>query len=352
MNVIENSPKFAERLYRKGLIRKETIPEFISWMNQSSQYFKEIIGTAEFYWHCFYIYKKINNPAIKQQHILVASGKVGKGKTTALAQACALIDPTFNSKRVYYVPHLFFKGMSESKVGQAHLIDEGGNFFKALDSMGKTSKFLGQYFQMMRSKRLFLAIAYDEYDKMSKEIRNKVDSIIVKIPDPNLPIPLCYRNFLIISQEPKLLKVNEEIMKKKLQFVNIAIKNATFFCHHTAEFPVINDVNEEAFNDWKDTNRSAFERKFMEDTKVFDVDNEEQEFKELNYMPISKYAKKVGLHPETIKRKIKEGVIVGKLVLGKWMVNMAEETILRNEDKSVPVGDSNILINTTGGADE
>jgi len=336
-NFLKVCEHYAEILEDMRLLKPTSVKEFIGWMYLSKDYsesnYKSMFADPKLYWHCFAIYKRINNPLTEQQHIIVATGKVGKGKTTILSQMCALIDPKFNSERVYYLPYQFFRGMQKSIPGQAHMIDEGGNFFKAINTSSGNQRLLSQYFQMMRAKRLFLAICYDDYHDLMRDVRAKVDSIVVKIPNPTQPEPRCYRGYFAIVKEDSVKKLNQELNFKKQDITEgLVYKYKTFAGHNSGEFPTLNDISEKRFKEWKMENVRSFEKELEEKTKDFEVGEEKQseDFGSDKYVPVSKYAKRVGLNPNTIKKYIKENKIPGKFFANKWLVNLTE--IENNEE--------------------
>lgn len=240
--------------------------EFIDWMMKSKDYspsnYKQMFANPSFYFRMFRVYKTVNSGA-EQHHMTCISGKIGKGKTTLGTQACALVDPTFNLSRVCYLPHQFFKAAQEAKPGQAILIDEGGNFFKALNTMGKMSKNLGQYFQMMRAKRLFIVICYDEYEKMMREIRDKMDSLYMKHEKKDEPVPRRYRYWVGWNQKGTDA-VKDFLNAKKLPLTTPPLmRYAGLRGVHSAEFPELNDISEEAFKQNKLNNVKEFEKLFL-----------------------------------------------------------------------------------------
>jgi len=249
---------------------------FIDWMYQTKDYspsnYKQMFANPSFYFRMYRIQKVINSDS-EQHHMMCVSGKIGKGKTTLGTQACALVDPTFNLSRVCYLPHQFFRAAQESKPGQAILIDEGGNFFKALNTMGKMSKNLGQYFQMMRAKRLFIVICYDEYEKMMREIRDKMDSLFMKTEKKDEPAPRRYRYWVGWNQKGTDL-VKDFLNAKKLPLTSPPLmRYAGLRGVHSAEFPVLNDISEEAFKKNKLDNVKEFEKLFLgEALKTFGLD--------------------------------------------------------------------------------
>jgi len=240
--------------------------EFLDWMYMSKDYspsnYKTMFANPSLYFRLFRIHKVINS-GDEQHHMMCVSGKIGKGKTTLATQACSLVDPTFNMSRVCYLPHQFFKAAQESKPGQAILIDEGGNFFKALNTMGRMSKNLGQYFQMMRAKRLFIVICYDEYEKMMREIRDKMDSIYMKTPKKDEPAPRRYRYWVGWNQKGTDA-VKDFLNAKKLPLTAPPLmRYAGIRGVHSAEFPELNDVSEDAFKQNKLNNVKEFEKLFL-----------------------------------------------------------------------------------------
>lgn len=306
--------------------------QFIDWMYVSKDYsdsnYKVMFANPSLYFRLFRINKVINS-GDEQHHMMCVSGKIGKGKTTFATQACALVDPTFNMSRVCYLPHQFFKAAQESKPGQAILIDEGGNFFKALNTMGKMSKNLGQYFQMMRAKRLFIVICYDEYEKMMREIRDKMDSLYMKTPKKDEPAPRRYRYWVGWNQKGTDA-VKDFLNAKKLPLTAPPLmRYAGIRGVHSAEFPTLNDVSEEAFKENKLNNVKEFEKLFLgEALKNFgleedhykneDKNKQTQAEKEKSYTYVSpqQYANKYGMDIKTVYRRIHADKIIYHKIVG------------------------------------
>ena len=300
----------------------KTRQQFIDWMYKSKDYspsnYKTMFANPSLYFRLFRINKVINS-GDEQHHMMCVSGKIGKGKTTFATQACALVDPSFNMSRVCYLPYQFFKAAQDAKPGQAILIDEGGNFFKALNTMGKMSKNLGQYFQMMRAKRLFIVICYDEYEKMMREIRDKMDSIYMKTPKKDEPAPRRYRYWVGWNQKGTDA-VKDFLNAKKLPLTAPPLmRYAGIRGVHSAEFPVLNDVSEEAFKENKLNNVKEFEKLFLgEALKNFGLDEE-------HYQEEKKLEKTV-----QVERTTKQLMSFKKL---KELIDISESTLKRLREK-------------------
>lgn len=250
--------------------------EFIKWMYLSKDYspsnYKKMFANPSFYYRCFKINQVINS-GMEQHHITVITGKIGKGKTTMAVQLGALVDPTLCMERVCYLPHQFFAVVRNAKPGQVIIIDEGGNFFKALNTMGKMSKNLGQYFQMMRAKRLCIIICYDEFEKMMREIRDKADSIFMKVQKKSEPAPRKFRYWVGWNNKGTEQVINFLNAKKIPLTTPPLMRYAGLKGVNSEEFPILNDVSEEAFKKNKLDNVTAFEEQFLKESlKNFGLD--------------------------------------------------------------------------------
>lgn len=264
-NFMKVCEHYADALTERKLPGKDRA-NFIEWMYLQKDYsagnYKRMFCSIGLSFRLFRINELINSGA-EQHHMMCVTGKIGKGKTTLGVQCCSMVDPTFDLSRVCYLPHQFFKAAQESKPGQAILIDEGGNFFKALNTMGKMSKNLGQYFQMMRAKRLFIVICYDEYEKMMREIRDKMDSILMKIEKKDEPVPARYRHWVGWNQKGTDA-VKDFLNAKKLPLTTPPLmKYSGLRGVNSEEFPTLNDISEAAFKKNKLDNVAEFEKLFL-----------------------------------------------------------------------------------------
>jgi len=308
--------------------------KFIDWMYVTKDYspsnYKRMFANPSLYFRMFRINRLINSG--EEQHcIMVVSGKIGKGKTTLGVQCCSLVDPSFNMSRVCYLPHQFFKVVQTAKPGQAILIDEGGNFFKALNTMGKMGKNLGQYFQMMRAKRLFIVICYDEFEKMMREIRDKVDIILMKVTKKDEAAPRKFQYWVGWNNKGTEQVVNFLNAKKLPLSTPPLMRYAGLRGVNSAEFPILNDINEQAFKDNKLKNVGDFEEQFLKEAlKSFGLeenhyDNEHKNTaveqvknKTKTYVTVSEFAKAWGISTKTVYRKINAGIFeFNKIPSGK-----------------------------------
>jgi len=259
-------------------LKGERKNNFIEWMYKSKDYspsnYRKMFANPSLYYRCFCINELLNSGE-EQHHIMVVTGKIGKGKTTLAEQCCALVDPSFSMSRVCYLPHQFFNIVRYAKPGQAILIDEGGNFFKALNTMGKMSKNLGQYFQMMRAKRLFIVICYDEFEKMMREIREKTDTILMKVTKKDEPAPSKYRYWVGWNNKGTEKVINFLNAKKLPLTAPPLMAYSGLRGVNSDEFATLNDVSEQAFKDNKLKNVSDFEEQFLKESlKNFGLDEE------------------------------------------------------------------------------
>jgi len=241
---------YADYLISNERLFESERQEFIDWMLTKENLFPrlKICGDPRIYEQAFLIMKKVNDDSQEQQHLIIIGGAVGKGKTTFAAQLSALIDPTYCLERVCYLPVQFFKVIKSLKPGQVIHIDEGGNFFKALNTSTRASKVLGQYFQMNRAKRLVIIINYDDYEKMNKEIREKADTVIYKIPNPKEEAPRKFRYYWWYKTNSVKDINNFYSNKKKLPLTHYDMRKfISFKGNNHRDYPLINDLSEDVF---------------------------------------------------------------------------------------------------------
>ncbi len=309
------------------IVRRDPIDknDFIKWMMlqkdySPSNYKKGLFGDVGLYHHTYKIYKKFRLGE-NQHHMTLVAGKIGKGKSLLGLQLASLADPTLELERVCYIPPHLFKRLSECKAKQADIIDEGGNFFKGKNAMTRIGRAIGSAFQKVRDLEQFVIVCYDEPEKIDKDILDKFDSIFVKVYDQNEQGDRKYRDYygFGVTAVQKIIP----LLKKKIPISDPQIlKYATWKGHNTGEVPLINNLNEDMYRSEK--------RKFLRDDmknlyhawkKVFEAqDQPEQQEDNKGFndslISITRTAKLLGIHPDTIRRRFESGdwqpVLIGK----------------------------------------
>jgi len=293
-------------LVRNSKVKSEHETEFKEWMLSKEGIFPRfgICADSLVYAQCFYIRRKLLDDTQEQQHMVIVGGKVGKGKTTIASQICSLVDESYCLERVCYLPHQFFKVINTLKPGQAIHIDEGGNFFKALNTSTKASKYLGQYFQMARAKRLFIVINYDDFEKMNKEIREKADTIIYKIPNPKVNTAHKYKPYWWYKSRAVVGINNFFSGKKKIPLTHKEmLKFISFKGANHKDYPIINDLNEEQFKNNKMKYVQVFEDLMLREFDDLVAASENKVNKaevEANYLKANEVRKMFSISDDTL----------------------------------------------------
>ena len=304
--------------------------EFIDWMMltekySKSQWKKGMFGDCFLYLHCFSIYRKIKGDS-NQHHMVLVSGKIGKGKSTLGSQIAALVDPTFEMSRICYIPPHLFKRIGTSKLGEANLVDEGGNFFKARNAMSKLGKDISQAFQLVRDLKQIFIICYDEPEKLDKDLIDKIDSLFVKIYNPSASGKDKFNGYFAFNVM-SLDKI-KPFLKKKLPVTHKEIMSrVSWRGRNSEEMPEINDITE--------TKYRLEKRKYLKDhmlnladkwaKEYEDVETENVEVKKqesTEWLPMNKAAERLNLHRNTVCKWVKENKLEWKLIGTKKYVRV------------------------------
>lgn len=221
--------------------------KYYDWMMLQKNYSPSGYNAGMFmdikgYYTNYLIYNKLKTT--NQHHMLLISGKIGKGKSTKGLQDCALIDSTMDMEKICFVPPDLFKRFANCKPGESCLIDEGGNFFKGRRAMEFIGKDISECIQTVRELRQFLVICYDEPEKLDKDIIDKIDTIIIKYENKKSKGDKGrYRQYLGYSSlAADKVKV---LLKDKVPiFSPEVLKLHSWRGHNSHEIPVINDIDE------------------------------------------------------------------------------------------------------------
>lgn len=299
---------FSEVLLKNNKLLPKDKDEFYNWMMTKEDLFPRLLICADprFYSQAFYVQKKLADDTQEQQHLMIVGGKVGKGKTTLASQFCSLVDPTYCRERVCYLPHQFFKVVTVLNPGEAVHIDEGGNFFKALNTSTKASKYLGQYFQMARAKRLLIVINYDDYEKMNKEIREKADCIVYKIPDPRVQGSSKFAKYWWYKGRSVQAINNYYNSKRKLPLTHKEmLRYISYKGDNHKDYPIINDLNEKSFKENKMKYVKVFEDIMLnefDDLVTESEKKEQQQELENKFLPLREIKKRLGVGDHILKK--------------------------------------------------
>lgn len=292
--------------------------EFIDWMRPTYRLTKSergILGDYLLYFHAFLIRKKLDSDK-NQHHITLVSGKIGKGKSTLGAQLAALVDPTLNMERICYIPPHFFKRLADCELGEADIIDEGGNFFKSRNSVTGLGKDVAQAFQLVRDLKQFIIICYDEPEKMDKEILSKVDSMLIKIEDTKEEGNRRFEKYLgfdvTATDKARTVMLKERVAHNH----PMVLKHKTWYGWNTEEYPQLNDITEEKYRQEKRKflrdHMDGLAEKYLKDYEHIgsSTDNPERDAS-LTWIKLSEAKKIIPLDGETFKRRIQANIYRG-----------------------------------------
>ncbi len=126
------------------------------------------------YKRCYLIWERLHNH--DEDHVWIADGIEGSGKSFHMIQLCSVVDPTFNIKRICYTLEEFKKLVRHAKRGEAILIDEGSKFVYSRETMSKENRQVTKIFQLMRQKGLFVGVCIPRFWKIDSEIRERAES--------------------------------------------------------------------------------------------------------------------------------------------------------------------------------
>lgn len=296
---------------------------FVEWMMKQetfspSNYKKGMFGDLYLYHHAYEVWKKVNSND-NQHHMVLFSGKIGKGKSTLQLQFLSMVDTEIDMSRICYIPPHLFKRLSVCNPTEANCIDEGGNFFKARNSTTSLGKHLSQAFQLVRDLKQVFGICYDEPEKLDKDILDKIDTAFVKVPDSSEKGNRRYRRYYAFNRSAfqKILP----LLKKKIPIIDSrCLKYATHVGHNSAEIPIVNDINE--------TNYRKEKRKYLKDHMTVLANIYEKEYEEFNKVPevkedvshlltVKDLCSKFQKTSVTVHRWI-DKYNIGKKVAGRW----------------------------------
>lgn len=228
--------------------------DFKKWMLETKDYSPTkykcgLFADMRLYYYCYLVNKKMKS-GTNQHHMILVSGKIGKGKSVLGSQLAALIDPSFQMIRVCYVPSHLFKRFADSNPAESNLIDEGGNFFKGRNAMTKIGKDISQAFQLVRDLQQVLIVCYDEPEKLDKDIIDKFDGIFIKVEKPEKKGNERFKSYIAFNNKSSY-KV-KELLKKRVPITDKQMLDyVSWHGENTKEMPVLNDFNENIYRSEK-----------------------------------------------------------------------------------------------------
>ena len=237
-----------------------------------SGYKKGLFFDHNFYHFLYNVKKKVNETT--QQHVLVFTGKTGKGKSTMASQAAACLCPTLSFNDVCYIPSQFFKRMAYAKRGDIIWIDEGDRFFARYVGKTKLGQHLAEVLGTIRSTGVILIICFSKYNKLIDVVSEDfVDTIILKKIDEKANGINKYRNYTCFVSKAVAL-INAFIKKTKKTIEEVRVKDYNWNGHNSSEIPTINDFNEKKYFENKEKYKKT---RYLELSKYYEQEEKKNE---------------------------------------------------------------------------
>lgn len=319
--------KVCEHIANQLGFKDKDYNNYIDWMMKQenlspSNYEKGLFFDSSMYRHLFRVYQKLHTTT--QMHVIVDTGKTGKGKSTLGLQQSACINPEgFCLKYVCYIPSQFFRIVATLKRGDVVQIDEGDRFFSKLISNTSLSKDLNEALGTMRCLGCGLIVCFSKYNKVIDTISDDfVDTIILKTYNPKAETEReKFRGYIGFTGN-SVKKIHSEIKNRRKTIYEVNIKNSYWKGVNSDEIPNINDINAKTYNE----NKEKYVReRFLELSKKYELEeqknNKENEFVEdieplssCQFYKVSQVAKITGKTNQTIHNWINSGVIPSKRI--------------------------------------
>lgn len=331
--------------------------DFIAWMLKQEKYsdYEEMFGDMQLYLHAYRINQKLRSGE-EQHHMTLISGKIGKGKSRLGLILCALADPTFAMNRICFIPPHLFKHLSKCTPGSGVLIDEGGRFFKGKNAMTGVGRDVSVAFQEIRALQQFMVVCYDEPERITGDIIEKFDSILIKIPDQKEEGNRRYRSYFgynaMDSSEVMML------LKQKLAINSSKVLDChTWKGHNMGDVPLINDISEKAYIEEKQRFlQNRMEGLYDKYAEEYGLDGKKEEAaadsatQAVKYISVSEGARMFGVSKETIMALIKSGAIRATRLGSKWLIIYEDLMKVVSKNANYAVAGANHINSEPGGA--
>jgi len=291
----------------------EIIDLFMKRVGTTSKSFRKFMEDREHYkgtfvdaftWYkCYQIYKEVNNS--DDDYVEIITGQEGSGKSTLAKQKAALVDPTFDTSRIFNDPKELFQWLLDNQgktKGKAIQIDEGNLFLFSRQAMKKESIDVVKLFTIVRQANLYILICVPNIktiDSYIKEHRAKSWIRIIKKHEGFM-----YYNKKALNMVVNLLKKGKTIGQCRIPY------DCFYSGSWNNEMPHINDLRDAAYKELKDKAYGEFLKECVEKT------SEEKS----KFVSIREVSRELGLGLSTINKHIHDGKIPAHKLGEKWLI--------------------------------
>lgn len=301
------SDEWEEKVQKTAFkIGRQNDKKFIEWMRS-----KEGLGYLFDYYlwnHCYAITIKLSQ---NFDWFWVISGGERLGKTTMGSQVCAVISPTFKKENICYTIRDIIMQSRNSQKGDSILIDEGALVLFAKDSQSEGNKKLEKLFTTFGMKNLNIVICIPNFFLLSTYIRDHRVKTLIAITDRGK-----YHGFV----RDAITKISKEGYAKK-QVIGVRVPDGTTWRgYFNNQFPVINDLNLDEYEKWKEKNIND-----MMDVMVTEKEEkkgDEDVIDGIKYKTLKQLSKEVSISSDTLKVKYKQGLFKGFATQNRILVDV------------------------------
>jgi len=304
-------------MVNKKLIDKysweEIIELFMKRIGTKSPGFKKFMQDRESYkgtffdaftWYQQYkIWKEVNNS--DDDYVEIITGQEGSGKSTLAKQKAAVVDPTFETSRIFNDPKKLFQWLLDNQgktKGKAIQIDEGNLFLFSRQAMRKDNVDVVKLFTIVRQANLYILICVPNIktiDTYIKEHRAKSWVRIIKKHEGFM-----YYNKKALNMVVNLLKKGKTIGQCRIPY------DCFYSGSWNNEMPYINNLRGESYKNLKD---DAY-KEFLKDCVDKASENKS------TFVSVSDVSKELGLGLSTINKHIHDGKIPAHKLGEKWLI--------------------------------
>jgi len=265
----------------------------------------------------FYISEELKSD---KDYFTVVSGIEGVGKSTLLAWLCAVVSPSFSLVHVCFEQLDLIKALRNVKSGDSIMLDEGLMFLFSREAMSGGNKIVMKLFSIMRQLNIHIGIAVPNFFNLDTYVReHRVKTLLH-----------ASRTGKYTGFGSKGIQHCNKFARAYKNPLGVTYQNGLTwrgYWNETNEyghkFPVINDI------DWKEYKRLKGEhmKEFLNSLEK--QINAGESVVERLYVGTKEFSLATGLNQETVVRMIKRGVLKGKKMGSKWLIERAE---LENDD--------------------
>lgn len=277
------------------ITKDKTKPLFKKWLENlpyDIPYFDAIT-----YLRCFSIQKRLRDD---NDHLVVVSGLEGSGKSTLAIQMGAIISPqSFGTKHICYTLQDLVSVMKQQQKYDTIICDEGLMFAFSRDSSTSDNKYFVKLLSLARQLNICFIMCVPNFWTVDSYVREHRVQTLIHIRERGKFT--CYYN-------KSIKKISIEGQRTK-SYRNVRIEDNK----HGGWFSKQLQIDENEYRTHKAEHMTKFLNEMSEYANTKEVS--------AKYMKTSVAAKILGVHIDTVKKRLKEGTLRGTKIGKLWYID-------------------------------